>query len=47
MAVDAYFYKPHRYVLNRCTKNLARFDSDRRHAYGTDNEPRDRIAELT
>jgi hypothetical protein len=45
MAVEAYFYKPDRYVLNRCTKYLARFNTDRRHAYGTDDEPRDRIAE--
>lgn len=40
-----YFYKPDRYVLNRCTKYLARFNTDRRHAYGTQDAPRDRIAE--
>jgi hypothetical protein len=42
---EAYFYKPDRYVLNRCTKYLARFNTDRRHAYGTVDQPRDRIAE--
>ena len=42
---DLYFYKSDRYVLNRCTKYLARFNTDRRHAYGTDPAPRDSVAE--
>src|ERR1700733_1358248 len=45
MADGAYFYKSDRYILNRCTKYLARFNTDRRHAYGTEDRPRDRIAE--
>ena len=42
---NLYFYKSDGYVLNRCTKYLARFNTDRRHAYGTQDAPRDRIAE--
>lgn len=45
MADGAYFYKSADYVLNHCTKYLARFNTDRRHAYGSKDEPRDRIAE--
>jgi hypothetical protein len=45
MADGSYFYKSDRYILNRCTKYLARFNTDRRHAYGTEDQPRDRIAE--
>lgn len=45
MANEAYFYKSDRYLLNRCTKYLARFNTDRRHAYGTEDQPRDRVAE--
>ena len=42
---NLYFYKPDRHILNHCTKCLARFNTDRRHAYGTEDTPRDRIAE--
>jgi hypothetical protein len=45
MASDLYFYKAERYLLSRCTKYLARFNTDRRHAYGTQEAHRDRIAE--
>jgi hypothetical protein len=42
-----YFYKDDQYVLNRCTKYLARSNDDRRHSYGSAGveAPRDRIAE--
>ncbi len=42
---DLYFYKPDRYLLNRCTKYLARFNTDRRHPYGNTPDPRDSVAE--
>jgi len=42
---DLYFYKPDRYVLNRCTKYLSRFNTDRRHPYGEQAAGRDSIAE--
>jgi hypothetical protein len=42
---DLYFYKPDRYILNHCTKYLARFNTDRRHPYGPDPVPRDNVAE--
>lgn len=43
----AFFSKDDQYVLNYCTKYLARFNTDSRHAYSTaiPASPRDRIAE--
>ncbi len=43
----AVFYKDDQYVLNYCTKYLARFNTDPRHTYGPPgtSAPRDRIAE--
>jgi hypothetical protein len=46
--MDAYsFFEDEQYVLNHCTKYLARYNNDRRHAYGSAeaDTPRDRIAE--
>jgi len=40
-----YYYKSDRYILSRCTKYLARLNTDRRHAYGPQESARDRIAE--
>jgi hypothetical protein len=41
------FFSDDQYVLNYCTKYLARFNTDRRHTYGPPgtDAPRDRIAE--
>lgn len=47
MAAVSFFYKDDQYVLNHCTKYLARDNTDPRHAYGPpgSSAPRDRIAE--
>lgn len=42
---DLCFYKSDGYLLNHCTKFLARFNTDRRHSYGLDPEHRDTILE--
>ncbi|WP_040547106.1 gluconate 2-dehydrogenase subunit 3 family protein [Pedosphaera parvula] len=43
---DFHFHNDDRYVLNYCAKYLGRFNTDRRHSYGSGAEaPRDRIAE--
>src|SRR3954454_9795993 len=39
------FIKDDQYVLNYCAKYLGRFNTDRRHTYGTTEAPRDRIVE--
>ena len=44
---DAFFFKDEQYLLNRCTKYLARYEVDYRHTYSTDGiqRPTDNIAE--
>jgi hypothetical protein len=44
---DPFFYNEDQYIFNRCTKYLARFNTDRRSAYDTSGPevPRDNIAE--